>query len=183
MDRDRAMEELMLRIESENLIKHSLAVEAIMRKLAEYFHDDVELWGITGLVHDIDLERVHNNMDLHGMMGGDILEQLEFDGTIVYAVRAHNPRNNYARRRRIDKALYCADPISGLITACALILPEKKLDKIDEAFVIKRFYENGFARGANREQITTCSELDLSLEEFIRLSLEAMKEISEQLGL
>lgn len=183
MDRTKAMEELRLRIENENLIKHSLAVESIMRKLAQYFHEDAELWGLAGLVHDIDLERVQNNMDIHGMMGGDILEQLEFDGTIVYAVRAHNPRNQYARRRRIDKALYCADPVSGLITACALILPDKKLEKIDEAFVMKRFYEKGFARGANREQIAACSELDLSLEHFIKLSLEAMKEISNQLGL
>ncbi|MCX7773326.1 MAG: HDIG domain-containing protein [Clostridia bacterium] len=183
MDRSRAFEELKLRIENPNLIKHSLSVEAIMRKLADYFHDDVDLWGITGLVHDIDLERVQNDMDQHGMMGGDILEALDFDETIVYAVRAHNPGNNYSRRRKIDKALFCADPMSGLITACALILQEKKLEKVDQAFVLKRFYEKGFARGANREQIATCEELGLTLEQFIQFSLEAMKEISSDLGL
>ena len=183
MDRSRAMEELSLRLENQNLIKHSLAVESIMRKMAEVFNEDTELWGIAGLVHDIDLERIQNKMELHGMMGGDILEQLGFDPTIVYAVRAHNPLNNYPRRRKIDKALYCADPISGLITACALILPDKKLENIDNDFVLKRFYEKGFAWGVRRNQIVSCSELGLSLETFIKLSLEAMKEISQQLGL
>lgn len=183
MDRSKAMEELRLRLENENLIKHSLAVEAIMRKLADYFHEDIELWGMAGLTHDIDLERVQNDMHLHGLMGGDILEGLNFDETIVYAVKAHNPNNNYARRRKIDKGLYCSDPMSGLITACALILPEKKLEKINEIFVLKRFNEKGFARGVSREQIATCADLELSLDSFIKLSLDAMKEISSQLGL
>lgn len=183
MNRNRALEELKLRIENENLIKHSLAVEAIMRNLAEYFHDNVDQWGIAGLVHDIDIERVKDDIKLHGVMGGDILEGLDFDATIVYAVKAHNPQSDYIRRRKIDKALFCADPMSGLITACALILPEKKLTNVDCAFVLKRFYEKGFARGASREQIASCAELGLSIEVFIEMSLEAMKDISDELGL
>lgn len=183
MDRGRAFDELKIRLENPNLIKHCLAVEAIMIKLAQYFHEDVEQWGLAGLVHDIDLERVQNDMSLHGMMGGDILEGLDFNPAIVYAVRAHNARNNIPRRRKIDKALFCADPISGLITACALILKEKKLDLVDEEFVLKRFNEKGFARGANREHIAACVELGLTVEELIKISLEAMKEISPQLGL
>lgn len=183
MNRSIAMEELKIRIENENLMKHSLAVEAIMRKMAYYFHEDIELWGMAGLVHDIDIERVQNDMSLHGLMGGDILEDLNFDETVVYAVRAHNPHNGLDRRRKIDKALYCADPMSRLIAACALILPEKKLGKIDKDIVLKRFYEKGFAQIANRDQIATCSELELSLEDFIELSLEAMKESSDELGL
>lgn len=183
MDRNIALEALTLRLENENLIKHSLAVEAIMGKLADYLHEDVDAWKIAGLVHDIDYERVGGNMALHGKMGGDILEGLNFDDSIVYAVRAHNPATGYERRRRIDKALFCADPISGLITACALILPSKKLAEIDVDFVHKRFYEKSFAKGANRENIASCAELGLSLEKFIELSLEAMKEISTELGL
>jgi len=183
LDRERALEELMLRIENENMIKHSLAVEAIMRKLARHFNEHENLWGITGLVHDIDYERVNGDMTLHGKMGGDILEGLNADSTIVYAVRAHNPMNNIPRRRKIDKALYCADPMSGLIIACALILPDKKLKDVDAGFVINRFHQKGFARGANREQIASCSELGLTLEEFTAISLEALKEISDQLGL
>ncbi|HHY63988.1 MAG TPA: HDIG domain-containing protein [Clostridiaceae bacterium] len=183
MDRSRALEELSLRIENENIIKHSLAVEAIMRKLAAHFNEDDNLWGITGLVHDIDYERIEGKMELHGKMGGDILEGLDADETIVYAVRAHNPMNGLPRRRKIDKALYCADPMAGLIIACALILPEKKLKNVDTKFILNRFNDKGFARGANREQIASCSELGLTLEEFASISLEALKEISDQLGL
>lgn len=183
MNRSEALEQLKLRIENKNLIKHSFAVEAIMRRLAQYFHEDADMWGIAGLVHDIDLERVKNDMSKHGIMGGDILEAMEFDETIVYAVRAHNPINNLVRRRKIDKALFCADPVSGLITACALILPEKKLENVDRDFVIKRYYEKGFAKGANREQIAACSDLDLSLEEFVSISLDAMKGITDLLEL
>lgn len=183
MDRSRAMEELLLRIENENMIKHSLAVEAIMRKLASHFNEDENMWGIAGLVHDIDYERIEGKMELHGKMGGDILEGLDADETIVYAVRAHNPMNDLPRRRKIDKALYCADPMAGLIIACALILPDKKLKDVDTQFVLNRYHEKGFARGANREQIASCSELGLTLEEFASISLEALNEISDQLGL
>ncbi|MGI6124370.1 MAG: HDIG domain-containing metalloprotein [Acetivibrionales bacterium] len=183
MERKRAMEELLLRIENKNTIKHSLAVEAIMRKLAILFNEYANLWGITGLVHDIDYERVQGDMTQHGIMGADILEALNFDNTIVYAVRAHNPLNNVSRRRKIDKALYCADPMSGLIIACALIVPSKKLEDIDEEFVLKKYHQKGFARGANREQIATCTEIGLTLEEFIKISLEALKEISDELEL
>ena len=182
MDRNRALEELKLRIENKNTIKHSLAVEAIMRKLAIHFNEHENLWGITGLVHDIDYERVEGDMAKHGVMGADILEALNFDSTVVYAVRAHNPANNVMRRRKIDKALYCADPISGLIIACALILPDKKLKDVDEEFVMKKYHQKAFARGADREQIATCSELGLTLE-FIKISLEALKEISDELEL
>ena len=90
MDRNKAMEELSLRIENENIIKHSLAVEAIMRKLARHFNEYENLWGIAGLVHDIDYERVMGDMSLHGKMGGDILEALNADSTIVYAVRTQS---------------------------------------------------------------------------------------------
>lgn len=183
MDRKRAIEELKLRIENKNTMKHSFAVEAIMRKLAILFNEHANLWGITGLVHDIDYERIQGDMAQHGKMGADILEALNFDNTVVYAVRAHNPINNIPRRRKIDKALYCADPMSGLIIACALIIPSKKLKDIDEEFVLKKYHQNGFARGADREQIATCTEIDLTLEEFVKISLEALKEISDVLEL
>ncbi|NLX63607.1 MAG: HDIG domain-containing protein [Clostridiaceae bacterium] len=183
MDRDMALEELKLRIENKNTIKHSLAVEAIMRKLAIHFNEHEKMWGIAGLVHDIDYERVQGDMTKHGKMGADILEALNFDSTIVYAVLAHNPANNVSRRRKIDKALYCADPMAGLIIACALILPSKKLKDVSEEFVLKKYHQKGFAKGADREQIASCSELGLTLEEFIRISLEALKEISDDLEL
>lgn len=183
MDRQKAYEELTVRLETKNLVKHCLAVEAIMRKLAAHFREDVNQWGLAGLLHDIDMDRTKGNPLKHSLVGADILDGLNIDPTIVYAVRAHNSMHGIARNRRIDKALYCSDPLAGLITACALILPDKKLAGVDREFVLKKFKEKGFAKGSNREQIKTCSELGLELEELIDMGLEAMKEIHEDLGL
>ncbi|NLM27657.1 MAG: HDIG domain-containing protein [Clostridiaceae bacterium] len=183
MDRERAYAELKARLVTENLIKHSLAVEAIMRKLAAYFQEDVELWGLAGLLHDIDYDRVGADPEKHGIIGAEILDGLNVDHTVIYAVKSHNPQTGTARRRKMDKALFCSDPLSGLITACALILPDKKLEGVTTEFVLKKFKENSFAKGANREQIMTCEEIGLTLEKFIELGLEAMKDIHEELGL
>jgi len=87
------------------------------------------------------------------------------------------------RKRKIDKALYCADPAAGLITAAALILPSKKLEDVTVDFLIRRMNEKSFAKGVNREQIKSCEQLGLSLEKFLEIALEAMKKISDELGL
>lgn len=183
MDRTQALEELKVRLTNKNLLKHSLAVEAIMRALAVHFKEDAEQWGLAGLLHDIDYDRTADDPSKHSIIGAQILEDIGVDDTIVYAVRAHNDCHGIERKRKIDKALYCADPVSGLITAGALILPSKKLADVTTGFIMKRFNEKAFARGANRAQIQKCEELNLGLEQFIEISLNAMKAISDELGL
>jgi putative nucleotidyltransferase with HDIG domain len=183
MDRSHAFDELRARLTNGNLIKHSLAVEAIMRELAVHLKDDVDLWGLAGLLHDIDYDKTANDPSMHSILGAEILENLGTDPEIVYAVKAHNDFHGIDRKRKIDKALYCADPVSGLITAAALILPSKKLEDVTADFIIKRMNEKSFAKGANREQIKKCDELGLTLEVFIELALNAMKKISSNLGL
>jgi putative nucleotidyltransferase with HDIG domain len=183
MDRDQALIELRARVKNNNLVKHSLAVEAIMKKLAFRMKGDAEVWGLTGLLHDIDYERTVNEPEMHSLLGAEILKNLGLDEEVVYAVRAHNDCHGIERKRKMDKALYCADPISGLITACALVQPSKKLADVTAGSVLKKMNEKAFAKGANRDQIRSCSELGLSLEEFAEISLEAMKEIADELGL
>ncbi len=183
MNREQAFAELTARVKNPNLIKHCLAVEAIMRELAALLRNNVEIWGVTGLLHDIDYERTASDPGKHSIIGAEILENLGFDSEIVYAVRAHNSYHGIERKRKIDKALYCADPVSGLVTAAALILPSKKLMDVTPDFVIRKMSEKNFAKGADRDQINSCSEIGLSLEDFIAVSLEAMKKISDQLGL
>jgi len=102
---------------------------------------------------------------------------------IVYAVKVHNPVHNLPRGSKMDKTLYAVNPLTGLIAACALIKPEKRLSKIDTRFVMKKFREKGFAAGANRGQIRACEELGFSLEEFIDITLKAMQDVSRDLGL
>lgn len=183
MDRTEVLKELTARLTNKNLIKHSLAVEAIMRELAAYFKENLEQWGLAGLLHDIDYDRTANDPSMHSIIGAEILEGLGVDGTVVYAVKAHNSHHGLERKANIDKALFCADPVSGLLTAGALILPSKKLEDVTVDFIMRRFNEKAFARGANREQIMTCGELGLSLEKFIEISLNAMKGIAAELGL
>lgn len=183
MDRNQGFEELKERLDNQNLFKHSLAVEAIMRELAVHFKDDVEQWGLAGLLHDIDYAQTADDPSRHSILGAEILQDLGVDETVIYAVKAHNDYHGIERRRKIDKALYCADPVSGLITAGALILPSKKLKDVTVEFLVKRFHEKSFAKGANRDQIKSCEELGLSLEQFIEIALRAMNGISMQLGL
>lgn len=183
MKRDEAYLLLRQHLKNENLRKHSLAVEAVMRGLARRFGAEEELWGLAGLLHDIDYEWTKNDPAHHSLEGAALLEQLGLPAQVVQAVRVHNGYHGLSRESLLDKALYAADPVTGLITAAALIRPEKKLAAVDVPFLMNRFKEKSFARGANREQILTCTGLGLSLEEFLTISLRAMQGIAGELGL
>lgn len=183
MKREEALNSVEANVENRNLIKHMLATEAIMRALAKRFGENEEKWGITGLLHDIDVELTGSDMSTHSKLGADLAREMGADEEIAHAILCHNEAHGVARETMLDKALYCADPITGLITAAALVRPDKKLSGIEPKSIRKRFKEKSFAAGASREQIASCSELGLELDEFIELSLEAMKGVAEDLGL
>ncbi|MCF8011240.1 MAG: HDIG domain-containing protein [Clostridiales bacterium] len=183
MKREEAYELLQQHLKNKNLFKHSLAVEAVMRRLASYFNEDEEFWGLAGLLHDIDYENTKDDPDRHSIEGAEMLEEKGFSAELVYAVKVHNGRHGLPRVSKLDKALYAADPLTGFIVAGALIRPEKKLSAVDVPFLMKKFGEKSFAKGANREQIKSCSELGLSLEDFIGLGLEAMQGIAVEMEL
>ncbi len=166
-----------------NLFKHTLAVEAVMRGLARHFGEDEEQWGLTGLLHDIDYQDTGDDPARHSQVGADMLAELGLDPDIVDAVRSHNGYHGLPRNTRMARALYCADPVTGLIVAAALVHPERKLAALDAGFIMKRYGEKAFARGADRGTIAMCSELDLELEEFLGLALAAMQQTSDSLGL
>ena len=138
---------------------------------------------MAGLIHDVDYEKTVDNPSQHGLLGAQMLAGIGLDDEIVNAVRAHNDALGYDRITRMDKALYAADPVTGLIVAAALVKPSKKLADVDTEFVLKKYKEKSFARGASREQINSCEELGLTLEEFISLAIEAMQNIADELGL
>lgn len=183
MNREAALKLVQKHVKNRNLIKHMLAVEAIMRSLAARFDEDIEQWGLAGLLHDIDYDKTADDPEQHSLIGADMLAAAELSPEIVYAVRVHNEVHGLPRLSLMDKALYAADPLSGLIVAGALIHPDRKLAAIDVPFLQKRFQEKSFARGASREQIETCQDIGLSLEQFLALSLSAMQEINIELGL
>jgi len=184
MDREESLKFLKEKLKNQNLIKHSLAVEAGMRALARYFGEEEDKWGICGLLHDIDYEETKGDPNLHSKLGAEILREMGFEKEICDAILTHNEAHGILPITRMAKALFCLDPLTGLIVAATLVLPSKKLKDLKVENVLNRFKEKSFARGANREIIKKCEEyLGLSLEKFIEIILKAMQEISDRLGL
>ncbi len=181
MDRERALELLKEHVKTKNLIKHCLAVEAIMRALARHFGEDEEKWGLAGLIHDLDYEYTKNDPDRHCLVTMELLENEDVPEDIKNAILAHCGKKE--RETLMEKAIYAADPTSGFIVAAALIRPEKKLEVLDVDFLKRRFKEKAFAKGASREKMRSCEDFGMSLDEFFGISLEAMKGISKELGL
>jgi putative nucleotidyltransferase with HDIG domain len=181
MDRQKAYDLVFEMVTEPNLRNHMLATEAVMRALAERFGEDVDRWGLAGLLHDLDYHETIDDFPRHGFITSEILREKGVDEDILDAVVAH--AGHRERVTLLDKALYAADPLTGLIVAAALIRPEKKLEPVKLKSVRKRFKEKQFAKGADRDQIRSCEEMDIPLEEFLELSLEAMKGIAPDIGL
>lgn len=183
MTREEALNSVKANVENENLIKHMLATEAIMRALARRLGEDEEEWGLTGLLHDIDMELTEGDMNIHSKLGADLARELGASETIAHAILCHNEAHGIPRETKLDKALFCADPLTGLIIAAALVRPDKKLAGLEVKSVGKKFKEKSFAAGVDREQISLCNQIGLEFDEFIELGLEAMKGIAATLGL
>lgn len=181
MERQEALELIKSNVENKNLIKHMLAVEAVMRSLANHFDKDEEKWGLAGLLHDVDYDKTKDNPEKHGVIGAEILREKGVDEEVVKAVEAHVGR--VERETLMEKAIYAADPITGLIIAAALTHPSKTLNGLPAKSVRKRFKDKRFAAGANRDQIRSCEEFGMPLKQFIEISLNAMRGISDDLGL
>jgi len=183
LEREEALKLMKKHVTNKNLQKHCLATEVVMKYLARHFGEDEDKWALTGLLHDIDYEQTADDPKRHSLAGAEMLEEIGLSEDIVYSVKVHNEEHGLPRISLMDKALYATDPLTGLIVAGALIKPEKKLAAIDVPFLVNRFGEKSFARGANREQIKSCSDLGLSLEEFMGIGLEAMQSIPKDLGI
>jgi len=183
MTREEALESIKANVENENLVKHMLATEATMQALAKRLGEDEEEWGLTGLLHDIDMELTEGDIKTHSKLGADLARELGASEAMARAILRHNEAHGIPRQTKLDKALYCADPLTGLIIAAALVRPDKKLAGLEAKSVGKRFKEKSFAAGVDREQISLCSEIGLELDEFIELGLVTMKGIAATLGL
>lgn len=181
MTREEALVLVQSKVKGKNLIKHMLAVEAIMRKVAQHINEDVELWGLTGILHDLDYDETVNNFEQHSLLTCEWLNEYNLDDRILYAIKSHPKK--VEPKSKMDWTLFAADPLSGLIVAAALMHPTKKLKDVTVEFILNRFKEKRFAAGANREDIKSCENIGLSLDQFMGLALEGMQSISDELGL
>ncbi len=183
--RDKALKLLKKHIKNDGLIKHHLAAEMVMRAFAKHFGKNEDLWGIAGLLHDLDWEETKDNPEQHGARTAEILEKEGYDCRIVYTVKAHNEMHGLSLGLMLDRTLFCVEELTGLITATALVQKDKKLASIKGVDSLKKkFKKKDFAKNVDRKIISRCEELmGMTLEEVMELSLEAMKKGSKELGL
>jgi predicted hydrolase (HD superfamily) len=184
--REQALAFLNEKIPNKNIVKHMLATEAMMQALAKKLDGNENEWGMAGLLHDGDYtESVPE--EKQGVQVTEWLRELGFDvpENVAYAMAAHNYEKTGATPKSLmDWSITIGDSLTGLVVAATLVLPSRKLVDLTAESVLKRFKEKSFARGTRREQIALCQEkLGLSLEEFVKICLEAMKGINKDLGL
>lgn len=189
MLRSDALEILNSLVKNQNLIRHHFACEAIMIALCKKLNpkaDDVLInkWGNVGLLHDADYELTKDNPEKHTL----ILEEKigkQLDREVMHAIKAHNfAYTRSAPKSSMDWSIYTCDELSGLIVASVLIHPDRRLSKIDVSFIMNRFLDKTFAKGASRAQIKLCeTKLNIPLEEFIKICLLSMQNISSALNL
>jgi uncharacterized protein len=183
VEREQLVALLRERVASDHLRRHMIATEAIMRDVAQRLGEDPEVWGLAGLGHDLDTEQTGSDVARHGIEAAQVLRGLGLPEEAVHAVEAHNAATGVAVETRFDVALLASDQLSGLITAAALVRPDKDLAGVKLKSLRKRYREGAFARGVDREAIARCAELGLEMDEFMAIGLEAMQGVAAELGL
>ncbi len=183
MQRSQALQIVNQYIKNVNLFNHMLSVEAAMHFYAEKLGEDVEVWGITGLLHDFDWE-IHPTLEQHPQAGEPILRQHGVPEPIIRAGLSHADHTGVPRQTPMEKALFACDEITGLITAVALVRPSRALYDLTAASVKKKWKDKAFAAGANREEISRAAEeFNVSLWEHVDNVILAMRRIAPQLNL
>ncbi len=169
---------------SPNLLKHMLAVEAVMRAYARRFGDNEETWALAGLLHDLDYEQHPSQEAGHPFVGATLLRERGLDEAVCRAILSHADYSGVSRVSRMEKTLYAADELAGFVIAVALVRPSRSLSDVDVSSVVKKMKDKAFARGVRREDIVRgAEELGIPLEEHIGVVIQALREIAPQLGL
>ncbi|MGM0505354.1 MAG: HDIG domain-containing metalloprotein [Bacteroidota bacterium] len=184
MDRDQAEKLLRKYVRNEKMLYHCFASEAVMRALAKRLGRDEEKWGITGLLHDIDTEITNADPKKHGLVAYELLKDEGLEEDVIDAIKMHNEEaTGLKRETEFHHALAAGETITGLIYATALVYPDKRIKDVKPKSVTKRMKQSAFAASVSREIIMECEEIGIPLNEFVEISLNAMKEISDEIGL
>ncbi|MDD5342671.1 MAG: HDIG domain-containing protein [Patescibacteria group bacterium] len=183
MNREEAFKLLKEYNKNPNLIKHGLAVEAVMRWYAEKFGEDEEKWTVTGLLHDFDYE-IHPQAPDHPLKGAEILREKGCPDDIIEAILGHADYSGVPRLTKMSKTLFASDELAGFIIAVALVRPSKKLSEVTPESVKKKLKDKAFARQVRREDIIKgAEEIEISMDEHIKNCILALQGVSEELGL
>lgn len=183
MDRNTAFEILNKFTKNKNLVNHGIAVEGAMRHFASIYGEDENYWGNIGLLHDVDYEMYPEE---HLQHTEELLKPFGATDDEIHAINSHGWGicSDVEPEKQMEKILFAADELTGLIVACALVTPDKKLENVTVESVLKKWKKKDFARGANREVISKGAELaGLELEKLVAETLEGMKKIAGSIGL
>lgn len=180
-DREQALALLKQYNESDSLIRHAFAVEAVMRRFARRYGEDENYWGVVGLLHDIDYEKWPGE---HLQVAPRLLFDAGYDEDFVHAVRAHGYGlcSNAKPEKTMEKVLYAIDELTGLVTAAAYMRPSRSVMDMEVKSVKKKFRDKGFAAGVDRDVILGgCEMLGLDLDDVIAETIEGMRDVHETL--
>lgn len=181
INREKAIEILHRNLSNENLRRHCLASSVVMKAAAEFLHQSAQDWEILGLLHDLDLDTTRDDMKSHARVAADILKSEDIPEEYLYAIMAHNEETGCVRKSVLDHALAACESITGLIVACAMVYPDRKISSVKAKSIKKRMKETGFARSVSRENILECEKAGIPFDDFVELSLRAMSAIEDQL--
>lgn len=183
MQRHQALEIVRTHVKNEALVRHMLSVEAVMRAYAESLNEDVELWGLAGLLHDFDWE-IHPTITEHPLAGLPILKEAGVPEAVLEAIAGHADHTGIPRESLLAKALFACDEITGLITAVALVRPSRSLYDLKAASVRKKWKDKSFAAGADRDMIAQgAQEFGVDLWQHVDFAIKAMRKIAKDLDL
>ena len=186
MTKEDALKILNALVKNQNLVRHHLAAGACMKALAKKLKQNEDKWELTGLLHDADYELTKDRPAEHGIIIGDKVRSLDgpLPDDVFEAIKFHNKEYTHAAESLMGWGIYTCDELTGIIVACALVRPDKKLSSVDADFVLRKIKEASFAKGALRERIYLCEEkLNITLPEFVEICLKAMQGIATELGL
>ncbi|MGE5313374.1 MAG: HD domain-containing protein [Acidobacteriota bacterium] len=183
MNREEALALLFEYTQSDSLRKHAFAVDIALRAYARKFNQDELEWGITGLLHDFDYE-MYPTMPDHPLKGSEILKEKGYPEHIRTAILGHASYTNVPRETLLAKTLFACDELSGFLTACALVKPNRKIAEVEVSSVKKKMKDKAFARAVRREDIVAgAEELGVPLDEHIQFVIDALKGEADTLGL
>jgi putative nucleotidyltransferase with HDIG domain len=179
--RDEALQLVKENVETKNLVNHMIAVSAIMKKMAEHFGEDTQLWEVVGMLHDIDYEQTKDDFSRHGLVSAEMVKDL-LPEEALHAIKAHNELTGVKAEGRMEISLFAADALSGMIVSGALVRPTK-LKGMKAGSIRRRMKDKSFARAVSRENIMRCEEIGIPLSTFLTLGIEAMQSVHAEIGL
>lgn len=183
MNREQAYQLMNHYVKNQGLINHMLSVEAAMAWYADQLGQDLELWKITGLLHDFDWE-IHPNAETHPIAGAPILRENQVPEEVIEAILGHGSHTGFPRTTLLARALYACDEITGLITACVYVRPSRSIMDLEVNSVKKKWKNKAFAAGTNREEMESAAqEFGVELWEHVGNIIASMQCIAHQIGL